>query len=211
MNIAILTDSFPPMMDGVSRCAVDFANAYHAGGFGKCIVITPKAPKAVYEHPYPVYAYNSVPLPYSHYRFGYPFTPSLVPMLKKMKIDIIHSHSPFMAMSIARHLRYSLKAPVVFTQHTKWNYDIEKGVPTKLLQWAFVKKVYSNIQKADEVWAVSTGAGEYLIENGYKGNYRVMLNGTDFPKGMADEVMVGRLTKDTLCLTAFRCCCLWGA
>jgi len=174
------------MMDGVSRCAVEFANAYHAGGFGRCAVITPKAQKEQYSFAYPVYAYNSVPLPYSHYRFGYPFMPELLSRLRKMKVDIIHSHSPFMAMSIARSLRKHLDAPVVFTQHTKWNYDIKKGVPTTLLQNLFLRKIYSNIQKADDVWAVSRGAGEYLLDNGYTGDYKVVLNGTDFPKGKAD-------------------------
>ncbi|MCL2280064.1 MAG: glycosyltransferase [Oscillospiraceae bacterium] len=179
MNIAIITDSFPPMIDGVSRCALGYAQALHDGGYGNIIVITPKIPGLKYDYPFPVYGFPSVSIHYSHYRAGHPFIPYLVRKLKKMDIDIIHAHSPFTSMLLARQLRRFLDIPIVFTQHTKWHYDIAQAVSSKALRREIERYAYINIRAADEVWAVSKGAGEYLKSRGFKGGYVVMPSGSE--------------------------------
>ena len=53
-----------------------------------------------------------------------------------------------------------------------------------------------NISACDEVWTVSRGAGENLRKLGYKGDWLVMPNGVDFPRGRADDAAVAEATKD---------------
>jgi len=187
MNIAIITDSFPPMIDGVSRCALGYAQALHDGGYGNIIVITPKVPGLKYDYPFTVYGFPSVPIHYSHYRAGHPFIPYLVRKLKKMNIDIIHAHSPFTSMLLARQLRRFLDIPIVFTQHTKWHYDIAQAVSSNTLRREVERYAYMNIKAADEVWAVSKGAGEYLKSRGFKGEYVVMPSGSETIDTIADN------------------------
>jgi glycosyltransferase involved in cell wall biosynthesis len=85
--------------------------------------------------------------------------------------------------------------PIVFTQHTKWDYDIERAVPAKILQKRVERFAYKNLSAADELWAVSRGTGEHLITRGYKGSYMVMPNGTDFPKGSADSISIKQINE----------------
>jgi len=179
MNIAIITDSFPPMIDGVSRCALGYATALHDGGYGNIIVVTPKVPGLRYDYPFKVYGFPSVSVHYSHYRAGHPFIPHLARKLKKMNIDVIHAHSPFTSMLFARQLRRFLDIPIVFTQHTKWHFDIAQAVSSNTLRREIERYAYMNIRAADEVWAVSHGAGEYLKSRGFKGDYVVIPNGSD--------------------------------
>ncbi|MDR1692403.1 MAG: glycosyltransferase [Oscillospiraceae bacterium] len=186
MNVAIITDSFPPMVDGVSRCALGYAKALQEGGYGKVLVVAPRMPKVRYDYPFRFYGFSSVGLPYHEYRAGLPYMPKLRRLFAEMEIGLIHAHSPFVSMTIASRLRRALHIPVVFTQHTKWDYDIACAVPTKPLQRRIERFAYSNIAKADEVWAVSRGTGEHLISRGYKGSYIVMPNATDFPQRPAD-------------------------
>jgi len=193
MNVAIITDSFPPMMDGVSKCALGYAQTLTARNDCTCIVVTPQVPKAEYDYPFPVYDFPSIGLPYAEYRAGHPFIPHLAAKLKKMNIEILHVHSPFTAMTIARQLRYYLKIPIVFTQHTKWDFDIERAVPSKILQKNILRYAYGNIAAVDEVWAVSRGAGEYLTERGFKGDYVVMPNGTDFIQSVVNPTDLAEL------------------
>ena len=193
MNVAIITDSFPPIMDGVSRSALGYAKALHDGGYGKCIVIAPRVPDLKYDYPFPVYRFPSVKLPYDQYRAGHPIVPHLIRKLKPLNIDILHAHSPFISMTLARQLRRYMKVPIVFTQHTKWDFDISTAVSSKMLQKKIERYVYWNLSKADELWAVSRGAGEHLISRGYKGNYIVMPNGTDFPKGSVDPELQAQI------------------
>jgi len=195
MNVAIITDSFPPMVDGVSKCALAYAENLHAGNYGNCIVITPRVPKTKYDYPFPVYTFQSVGLPYAEYRAGHPFIPHLAVKLKEMKIDILHVHSPFTAMTIARQLRYFLKIPIVFTQHTKWNFDIERAISSRLLQKNILRYAYQNINAVEEVWAVSRGTGEYLNEHGYKGEFLVMQNGTDFSQTPVKPALIKDIEK----------------
>jgi glycosyltransferase involved in cell wall biosynthesis len=127
---------------------------------------------------------------YHDFRAGHPFMPKLLSIMQKMDIDIIHAHSPFIAMTVARQLRQFLKIPIVFTQHTKWDYDLARAIPIKPVVRNVERFIYSNISAANDVWAVSRQTGEYLVERGYKGDFFVMPNGTDFPKGVADELLL---------------------
>ena len=193
MNVALITDSFPPMIDGVSRSVLGYARALHEGGHGKCIVIAPHMPRLKYDYPFPVYGFASVKLPLDEYRAGHPFIPYLIRKLKPMDIDIIHAHSPFISMTLARELRRYFKIPIVFTQHTKWDFDIAAVVSSDILRKRIERFAYNNLSRADDLWAVSRGAGEHLISRGYQGSYIVMPNGTDFPKGVENPEMLAQI------------------
>jgi len=183
------------MIDGVSRCALGYAKALQEGGYGNSIVITPRMPHIKYDYPFPVYGFSSVSFPYADYRAGHPFMPYLVNTLKSMKIDILHAHSPFTPILLARQLRRHLKIPIVFTQHTKWDFDLAQAISSKVLAREIEHYVYKSISKSDELWAVSRGAGEYLHTRGYKGDYIVMPNGTDFKKVRPDPAFIENINK----------------
>lgn len=187
LNIALITDTFPPIVDGVSRCVVNYARTLTEEGYGKCIVVTQRSPGEQYQsYPFPVISFPSLGLPQFDYRAGYPFLPTLIAQLRKMNINLIHSHSPFTSMLIARQLRQFLKVPIVFTQHTKWEYDIRHAVSVRYLRRYVEAIVYDNIRAANDVWAVSRGTAQHMIHRGFSGDYIVMENGTDFPQGEAD-------------------------
>ena len=191
MNVAFLTDSFPPIIDGVSRCVVEYAKAFTNGEHGKCIVVTPNKPgRNDQDYSFPVFRFTSVPLPKMEYRLGYPYLPEIKKIFKEYKIDIIHAHSPFMAMTLARQLRRGLNIPVIYTQHTKWEFDIAHAVGIPLVAKSIEKFIYSNINAANDVWAVSQKAGEHMKSRGFKGDFIVMQNGTDFPRADADENLI---------------------
>ncbi|MCL2030142.1 MAG: glycosyltransferase [Oscillospiraceae bacterium] len=190
INVALITDSFPPVVDGVSRCVVNYAHTLTAEKYGDCVVITQRTPGEMYYHyPFPVLGFPSMGLPRLDYRAGYPIVPFLINSLKKMDIDLIHAHSPFTSMVIARQIRRKLRTPIVFTQHTKWEYDIKRTVRTGPLRRAVEALVYDNIEAADDVWTVSRGTALHMRNRGFSGDYIVMENGTDFPQGEADAAL----------------------
>lgn len=191
MNVAYISDSFPPIMDGVGRCVTECAKEFIEGEHGKCIVVTPHVPGRNYlNYPFPVFHYPSLRLPKMEYRIGYPFLPALSKKFKEYEIDIIHAHSPFMAMSVSRQLRKVLDIPIVYTQHTKWEFDIARAVGIPAVRKSIEKYIYRNINAADDVWAVSQKAGEHIANRGFKGDFIVMQNGTDFPRADANENLI---------------------
>lgn len=195
LNIGLFNDCFPPTVDGVANAVLNYAKVIEER-FGKSIVVTPKYPKVSDYYSFKVIRYPSAFVGKRiGYRMGYPFNPKLITKLVKEDFDLIHVHSPFVSMVLARVVRKYAKVPIVFTYHTKFDIDIQKRLANKTLRKASVKFILSNVNASDEVWVVSNGAGENLKSLGYTGNYRVMSNGTDFVKGKSSSMEIESFSK----------------
>ncbi|MCR5594866.1 MAG: glycosyltransferase [Lachnospiraceae bacterium] len=199
MNICLLNDSFPPVIDGVANTVVNYADIIQKRDDSRVIVATPRYPDADYTgHPYKVLDYPSLDTSrfISGYRAGYSLSGSLINELSEFGPDIIHTHCPASSTLLARTLQYETGAPVVFTYHTKFDVDITRAVGDGFLKKETIKAMVSNISACDEVWVVSEGAGENLRSLGFEGNYQVMLNGVDFERGCSSKEQVYEAVKD---------------
>ncbi len=192
LNVCLMNDSFPPVIDGVANTILNYAQIIN-DKLGKATVVTPEYPDVRDDFPFPVVRYTSLSVTEKicNYRMGYPFSASTLEMLTASGFDIIHTHCPFASMVMARVLRIKIGVPMVFTYHTKFDIDIRRALPTKLMQDQAIKMLVSNMSAADEVWTVSEGARQNLLDLGYvetEGRrIRIMENGVDFPKGRADK------------------------
>lgn len=187
VRICLLNDSFPPAIDGVANAVVNYARLI-SQNWGQAIVGTPQYPGAADSYPFPVVRYPSFDTTrLVGYRAGYPFSPRAIEALEDFQPDLIHSHCPVVSNLLARTLRERRDVPIVFTYHTKFDIDIAHAVEGRLLQAAAIRLLVRNIEASDEVWVVSRGAGENLRSLGYQGDYVVMENGVDFPRGPAPE------------------------
>lgn len=188
LNVCLLNDSFPPTIDGVANTVFNYASVIQKE-LGNAIVATPQYPNVTDNYDFEVVRYKSFDTTnIIGYRAGYPFETSAIREIQNKNIDIIHTHCPAMSTVLARTLREAVNVPIVFTYHTKFDIDIRKALKSNLLQEASIKGIVKNIEACDEVWVVSNGAGENLRSLGYKGDYIVMENGVDFPKGKADPI-----------------------
>ena len=197
LNVCLINDSFPPTIDGVATAVRNYAQII-TEKHGHAAVVTPFYPDVDDSvHPFPVYRYPSMFVSKKlGYRAGIPFSPELMGKLKEERFDLIHSHCPISSTLLARGLRDQLQLPVVLTYHTKFDIDIANAVRGKLIQTEMIKLLVKNIAACDEVWTVSRGAGENLRSMGFEGDYVVMPNGVDFPKGRVPEEAVRQATGD---------------
>lgn len=186
LNICLLNDSFPPLIDGVATAVINYATIIQRE-LGNATVVTPAYPGAEDNYEFPVVRYSSLATEKQlGYRAGYPFSASKLEALKNSMFDVIHSHCPFASTVFARNLKEKNGAPLIMTYHTKFNEDIKRVIDNPLLEKQITKFVVQNISVCDEVWTVSRGAGENLRSIGYEGNYIIMPNGVDFPRGRAN-------------------------
>lgn len=200
-TVCLLNDSFPPLIDGVATATSQYAEnitKHH----GNVVVATPDYPRMEYpEYPYPVIHYpsiNTTKLVAAGYRTGVPFHARTIKRLSEHPISLIHSHCPFMSTYLARTYREAHPAPLVFTYHTKFDIDIGRSVKNEQIRQAAIRLMVNNISACDEVWVVSRGAGENLRSLGYKGEYHLMENGVDFPRGAAPAADIDALKKSLL-------------
>ncbi|MCR4788175.1 MAG: glycosyltransferase [Lachnospiraceae bacterium] len=199
MNICLLNDSFPPVIDGVANVVMNYGSVLVNDLGANVVVGTPKYPDAGYDgYPYEVVPYPSFDTTefVKGYRTGYPLSIREIARMTEFQPDIIHTHCPAVSTMIARILRKETGAPVVFTYHTKFDVDIARAVGNGFLKKETIKTMVSSIEACDEVWVVSHGAGENLKSLGFNGDYRVMSNGVDFPKGRVPEEIVKQVTKN---------------
>lgn len=196
-SVSLLNDSFPPLIDGVANTVVNYARELTKLG-DRAIVVTPEYPDADDSRfPFPVVRYPSVDTRRLFgYLAGYPFSPETLRQLKEQKVDLLHSHCPVMSTILARSIRDVVDAPLVFTYHTKFDVDVAKLLRGRLLQESALYVLASNISACDEVWVVSHGAGENLRSIGYQGDYQVMENGVDMPRGRVSEEAIAAATAD---------------
>ena len=186
LGVCLLNDSFPPVIDGVANVVLNYARIFQRD-YADVVVATPRYPGEPDDYPFNVIRYPSVKTPITpDYRMGVPF-PGIIRGLKHHPVDIIHCHCPFVSSLIAKPLRQATGAPIIMTYHTKYDIDIEHSFGSELLRTAAKRLIVSRIESCDEVWAVSRGAGENLKSLGYCGDYQVMDNGVDFPKGPVPE------------------------
>ncbi|MBQ1619812.1 MAG: glycosyltransferase, partial [Oscillospiraceae bacterium] len=194
-TICLMNDSFPPIIDGVANAVVNYA-ANIEQKLGHAVVVTPAMPgtdDSIY--PFPVLRYPSIDTrKLVGYVTGYPFSPEVVRRLNDEHVALMHTHCPVTSMLLARSLRGVIDAPLVFTYHTKYDIDIAKAVHSKLLQESAIRALVQNISACDEIWVVSRGAGENMRSLGYEGDYIVMENGVDVPRGQVEQTLIDRVT-----------------
>ena len=195
LNVCLLNDSFPPVIDGVANVVLNYARIID-GSLGSAVVAVPRYPGEDYNYPFPVVDYPSIKTPKTAgYRAGIPL-PGIIREIRNHPIDIIHCHCPFVSSVIAKSLRHATGAPIVMTYHTKFDIDLANNFDSTFMQSTVKKIIVSNIESCDEVWAVSRSAGENLKSLGYSGGYRVMDNGVDFPKGIVEQERIREISSE---------------
>ncbi|MBQ9866841.1 MAG: glycosyltransferase [Lachnospiraceae bacterium] len=199
MNVCLLNDSFPPVIDGVANVVMNYARIMTETLGANVLVGTPRYPDTDYDHyPYKVVAYPSLDTTgfISGYRTGNPLAMKEIGEMTSFDPAIIHSHCPAASTVMARILQNETGAPIVFTYHTKFDVDIARAVGEGFLQKETIKMMINNISACDDVWAVSEGARKNLMDLGYEGECRVVSNGVDFPKGRVAADAVREAVKD---------------
>ena len=190
-TICLLNDSFPPEIDGVANVVVNYAR-HIQGEHGRAAVATPAYPgadDAAFD--FPVLRYPSLDTrKLVGYMAGVPFSPELAGQLREQGTELLHSHCPVASTILARELREVLDVPLIFTYHTKFDIDIAKAIHSRVVQAGAIRALVQNISACDEVWVVSHGAGENLRTLGYEGDYIVMENGVDVPRGQVPQAAV---------------------
>ena len=184
MRIGEFTDSFVPIVDGVGRVVLAYSE--HLGKRDNEVsVIAPMADTGYRgNYPFELVDFIAADLPAGfEWKAGVPYIdPHYRARIRDVKLDILHSHSPFVTGIEALRLATKHDLPLVSTFHSKYYDDFLKLTHSETVSKIGVKTVIDYYDQCDEVWAVSSSTAEVLESYGYKGTITVMENGSDmFP------------------------------
>jgi phosphatidylinositol alpha 1,6-mannosyltransferase len=181
MRIAIITESFPPDVNGVAHCVVRVAEHLTRNGHYP-LVIAPESARAPLGGdrllPYPVERVPSVPLPgYPTFRLGLP-SPRLRRALVEHGAQVVHLASPVALGAWGSHVARALALPTVAVYQTDLPayaraYRLSKA--TEAFAWRWLRDIHN---AADRTLAPSTVTAADLIAHGMT-NVRIWGRGVD--------------------------------
>jgi glycosyltransferase involved in cell wall biosynthesis len=169
INSCQFNDSYFPIMDGVGMTAHNYAywmNLKH----GSSSLVAPSVKDYKDRVDYKVIRFKSVLLPgMNPYRVGLPMVDfKFKKKLSKNNFDILHAHCPF------------ISGQLVATFHTKYRDDFKKALTAEMFVDFMMVMTIDFYNSADVVWVPNRATGETLKEYGFKGEFDIMPNGTDF-------------------------------
>lgn len=181
MRIAIITESFPPDVNGVAHCVVRVADHLSRNGHHP-LVIAPESARASLgadsQFPYPVERVPSVPLPgYPSFRLGLP-SPRIRRAIVEHRAEVVHLASPVALGAWGSHVARALDLPSVAVYQTDLPayaraYRLSKA--TEAFAWKWLRDIHNS---AGRTLAPSTMTARDLIEHGMA-NVRIWGRGVD--------------------------------
>lgn len=190
LRIGQFTDTFLPVVDGVGRVALAYADTLcHMGH--QVTVVSPMYDTGYRGgYPFELVDFQAMSLPgMKQYKQGEaPMDPHYRKRMRMIPLDIVHAHSPFTSGSEALRLASMRKLPLVGTFHSKYYDDFLKATKSEKLARVGVKFVVDFYERCDEVWAVGQATADVLHEYGYEGDIQVMPNGVMIRQADADAV-----------------------
>jgi phosphatidylinositol alpha 1,6-mannosyltransferase len=168
MRVAIITESYPPDVNGVANSVVRVAEHLVARGH-QPVVVAPRpsstARAVAAPCPYPVVRIPSVPLPgYRSFRLGLP-GPRLTAALTDHAPDVVHLASPFVLGARGATVARQLGLPMVAVFQTDVAayanaYHVGSGAATA---WRWLRTIHN---RADRTLAPSRATATALMAHG---------------------------------------------
>ncbi len=131
MNIALFSDTYKPQVNGVVTVLNILKKGLEERGH-RVYVYTVSHPKAEGEEN--VYRIPSIRFPKEpQHRIGLIPNPKIFSLIKKQRIHVVHSHSPFVLGNLAIAVAKSMKKPLLHTFHTFYEEYVHYLGPLKVL------------------------------------------------------------------------------
>lgn len=190
LRIAQCTDTFLPVVDGVGRVVLAYAETLSRMGHEVTVSCPMYDTGSRGGYPFEIIDYTAFKVPTApQYKTGAAVLDShYKKRIGMIPLDIVHAHSPFGAGYEALRLARERRIPLVVSFHSKYYDDFYKATKSKALSKIALRKVVSFYHRCNEVWAVSESTAEVLKQYGYQGPVRVMPNGVTLREPRADMV-----------------------
>lgn len=192
MQIVMMTNTYLPMVGGVSRSVAGFTEACRAAGH-QVLVVAPTFPDQ------PPSEEGVVRLPAiqrfhgSEFSVGLPLPGTLLPMLERFRPDIIHAHHPFLLGDTALRSAAHFNVPAVFTHHTmyeQYTHYLPGDSPAMRQFAAALATEFANL--CDHVIAPSRSIADILRSRGVRVPITAIATGIAFERFSAGQGSRGR-------------------
>jgi len=214
MKIGMFINYYTPSKGGMETSVINLSRGLEKAGH-EVFIFAPEYPNYKDEKKN-IFRYKSFRFNYGGYFYVIPlpfFSREIEDIVKKLKLDIIHSHQPYSLGSEALKFSKKLNIPLVFTYHIKYE-DYAHYIPLipKSISKKYIRKIttkYSN--QCDNIIAPSTAIKKMLIDRGIKSPISIIPSGINIDNFKKDVGQKSEIRKkyniksnDILLITACR-------
>ena len=184
MRIGVFTDSYRPYISGVVRSIDSFACELRKLGH-KVYIFAPKYRGAPDE--LDVYRFLSVRPPTNQdFALAIPISGRLRSTIAKLKLDLIHTHSPFLMGQLGAHCARRAGIPLVFTYHTLYDQYVHYiPMMANFARWAVVHYTANYCNRADRIITPTSVVAKMIR------NYGITTPITALPTGIDYQLFKG--------------------
>ena len=180
MNIGMFTDTYCPQINGVATSVATLTGELESRGH-KVFIFTAKDPATPGKEAN-VFRLPSMPFVFSPtYRATYLYPPRLLMNMRKLDLDVVHTHTEFSVGLLGKIVSEYLQIPHVHTYHTMWEeytHYVARGRLITRGMAAKFSKLFCN--RAQTVVAPVPSTRERLLQYGVKRPIEVIPTGINF-------------------------------
>ena len=185
MRVGIFSESYPPIINGVSTSVRTLmVELERAGHLVYVFTSRPAGDRGYVEDRPGVYRYPSVQSAVEpQYRIPIPFSQYIKDTIPSLGLDIVHSQSPFFLGMIAHHAARQLHVPLVSTNHTLYTEyaHYARQLPPRLTRAILVQWMQGYYNGCDRVLVPSQLTRQHLLAHGVRAPITVMPTGIPVP------------------------------
>ncbi|OPX92905.1 MAG: Alpha-monoglucosyldiacylglycerol synthase [Pelotomaculum sp. PtaB.Bin104] len=176
MKIGIFTDSYLPYTSGVVRSIQTFSEELTSNGH-EIFIFAPSYRDCRKENR--VFRFSSIPSPTNRdFTLAMPFSIKFKPTIKKLNLDLIHVHSPFLLGRLGARYARRLGIPLVFTFHTLYDQYVHYVPFAQSLTKDLAQRISRGFcNHCDLVIVPTTAVEDYLRKIGVSASIRVVPTG----------------------------------
>jgi len=181
MRVAVFTDSYYPIIDGVVSVIDNYAARLTELGCD-VTVFAPASRKRGYvdDKPYKVVRCKTFKLLWLEYDLPMPNSDiSFKRYLKENVYDIVHIHSPFSIGKLGMEYAQKNHIPCVITMHSQFKRDFYRQTKSRLLTKYMLSTIMKVFNGCDYAWAVNQAVANVFKEYGYIKQPLVVTNASD--------------------------------
>jgi len=146
-TIVYFCDTFYPLVDGVIKVLDNYATLL--SDKYNIVAVVPKHKNIVIKKKYLVVGVSSLYFKFVNYDLAFPEVDGyLSTVIKKLRIDLVHGHSPFNMGSFAAKVAKKKKVPFVMTMHSQFKYDFMKHTKSEAMTNYLLKQIIKVFSKA---------------------------------------------------------------
>jgi glycosyltransferase involved in cell wall biosynthesis len=172
MHIGCFTNTYLPTINGVVRSVNSFRQGLTELGHN-VFILAPRARRYKDTMPF-VFRYPSLKIGLGYdLKLVMPVSRFANQLLPALKLDIIHSHHPFLLGEIAAKKAARLDLPLVFTFHTRYReYSHYAGIGQGIAEAVAHRRLSDYLKKCDQV-IVPSNSIKQMLDRDYGTNQRV--------------------------------------